>query len=454
MSEFELRNPVGVVSPSRAKAGTHVRWRVMTFVTLVTVLTYLDRLNLSIAAPYVQSELGLSTEAMGWVLSAFLLGYATMQIPGGWAGDRFGARRVMTVAIFLWSLFTALTAYASGFAKFGIIGPVASLILVRFLVGVGEAASSPNLNKIVSAWMGNKEHGKGSSFTILGIGLGGALTPPLIAWAMQRYGWHSAFVAAGLAGVVIAVFWYRQVTDTPEEHPAISAEELAVIVDERVGKAAPHLRGATPWKRFLASRSVWGLVLGYACQGFPIYFYHTWFFVYLVNHRHLSISKGSFLGATPYIAIACLAPVGGFVSDLAAARLGKRNGRRVAVWLGMGLSALFLLVGSHTEATIPAVLMLACGAGLNMFAATTFWATCIDLSSECTASISGLMNTFGNLGGWLSPIVSAYIAMRFGWEKALLCAAVVTVLSGFFFSFVDASQSLDAPETARRATSS
>ncbi len=161
--------------------------------------------------------------------------------------------------------------------------------------------------------------------------------------------------------------------------------------------------------------------------------------------------KVDFWGSTPYLAMAALIPLGGIYSDAATRKLGKRLGRNVAVWTGMGLSALLLLIGSNTVNSSAAIVLLALGAGFNLFAAVTFWATCIDLSEEFTASVSGLMNTFGNLGGWLSPIVTAFIATHYGWNRALLCAAAVTVASGAIFSFVDASRSLDRVASAGSA---
>jgi MFS transporter, ACS family, glucarate transporter len=429
---------------------SNVRWRIMTLIALSMVLTYLDRLNLSIAGKSIQDEFAISTQTMGWIFSAFLLGYALLQIPGGWAGDRFGARNVMTGAILGWSIFTAATAMAPQlpFAKW--FGVVWSFLIVRFLVGVGEAASAPNSSKIVASWVKSTQRGIGSSFTIIGVGIGGAITPPLIAAIMQRWGWRASFYAAGAVGIVFAAIWRWYVTDSPEEHPGVNAAELAAIRGESGGhKEVPggttQKAPPTPWRRMLKARSTWGLLLGYMCQGFPIYFYHTWFFIYLVRVRHLSISESGLWGATPYIAISALIPLGGLYSDSVSRRLGRSFGRRLAVWTGMGLSAILLWAGSSIGNVPAAVSMLALGGGFNMFAAVTFWASCIDLSERHTGSLSGLMNTFGNLGGWLSPILTAYLASRFGWNRALVCAAAVTVASGLFFSLVDASESLDEP---------
>ena len=436
--------PTGSVTNARARA-SNVRWRILGAVMFMTFLTYLDRLNLSIAGQSIQREMGFSTETMGWLLSAFLLSYALLQIPGGWLADRFGARDVLFAAVLWWSLFTTLTAVAPNLPLARWFTVAWSFAIVRFLVGVGEASSQPSINKIVAAWSGSGSRGFGTSFSIAGIGVSGAATPVLIAWMMQRWGWRSSFYVAGAAGIVTAIVWRIYVTNRPADHPGVNAEELAILTERATSDPTAAARTAkTPWKKLLASRSIAGLALGYFCQGFPIYFFHTWFFIYLVNVRHLSISRSSLLGTMPYIAIAALAPLGGLFSDLAVRRFGKRQGRRLAIATGMILSAALLWLGSNTRGDFAAILLLAAGAGFNLFAAVSFWAVCIDLTTEFTASVSGLMNTFGNFGGWLSPIVTAYLAAHYGWNRALLCASIVTLGAALFAFLIRADESLDA----------
>lgn len=436
--------PLVSVTMTRVGKPTRIRFSILASVVMVTVLTYLDRLNLSIAGKYIQDELSFSTHTMGWVLSAFLLGYSLFQVPGGWAGDRFGPKRVLTAAILLWSIFTALTGLAPGLAMSRWIGVAGCFMMIRFLVGIGEAAAAPSCNKLVANWIGAESHGVGSSAFVMGIGVGGALTPPLIAWVMQSWGWRSSFYLSGVLGIFIALLWHWWVTNSPEDNPRVNAEELALIRRARgVKKEVPSGLKNTPWAEMLSKPSVWGVLLGYFCQGFPIYFFHTWFFIYLVRVRHLSIAQGGIWGSTPYIAIAVLAPLGGWFSDRAVKSVGKRLGRRLAVCIGMFGSSILMWTGASTTNSREAITLLALGAGLNMFAATTFWAACIDVTDQFTGSLSGLMNTFGNFGGWLSPIVSAYVATRFGWNRALDCAAVVSIASALFFLLVRADQKVD-----------
>ena len=312
------------------------------------------------------------------------------------------------------------------------------------MVGAGESASAPAANKIVAFWMGSTHRATGSSFTLLGIGLSGAFTPFLISWIMQRWGWRMSFILCGLAGLLVALAFHLYVTDRPEQNSRVNATELALIRSTQSTQTnSQNNPRPTPWGKILSSPSVWALLVGYFCQGYPIYIFHTWFFIYLVRVRGLTISQGGIWGATPYLAIAVLAPLGGKFSDAATRKLGKRKGRQLAVWVGMLASAGFLWSGSGATNKWLAITLLAAGGGFNMFAVASFWAACIDMTQEFTASLSGLMNTFGNLGGWISPILTAYIATHFGWNRALDFAAMITIACAASWLFIDASQSFD-----------
>jgi ACS family glucarate transporter-like MFS transporter len=375
-------------------------------------------------------------------------------------------------------------------------GLVPAFFIIRFLVGVGEAAAFPNENKIVAFWMGHSRRGIGNSMFLMGIGLGGTLTPRFIAWIMQRWGWRMSFYVCGGLGLVLALAWRLYATNRPEEHRRVNSAELALIrasretaeapvglppaepplnprpspaavgsgqglVKEGINHPVPLLgkegtkgwspqgspagsrRARPPWKAMLTSASAWGLMLSYFCEGYPNYIFYTWFFLYLVNVRHLTITQGSFWGAAPFLAILLLSPLGGWVSDRAAARFGRRRGRQYTVWLGMALSALLLTAGAHTQANTLAIILLACAAGFNLFATSTWWATCIDLTGNFSGSLSAMMNMWGNLAGALSPILTPYIATRFGWTRALDFAALITFLACLLWIMVNAEGNLE-----------
>jgi ACS family glucarate transporter-like MFS transporter len=409
----------------------------MALVTVTSLLTYLDRLNFSIAGHFIETEFSLSLKTMGWVLSSFLFGYSLTQIPGGYLADRFGPRKVLIVAVSWWSVLTAATAIAPRLPITGWLGVAYSFAFIRFLIGIGEAPSSPSYTRVVANWMGHKRRGLGSSFNLFGIGLGGALTPVLITFIMQHWGWRSAFCICGLLGIIVAMVWHFFSADRPEQHPRVNRAEIEFIGRGRTYESSLAENIRVPWVRIVTNRSVIALVLGYFCQGFPIYFFHTWLFIYLIKVRGFSLTQGGFYGATPYLAIAIASPLGGLFSDFAVRALGKPWGQRIAVWLGMFSSAALMWGGAHASNKVTAILLLSAAAGCNMFASVTFWAACIDLGQQYSGSVAGLMNTFGNLAGAFSPIVTAYVASKFGWTSALTLAATVTAGSGLCWSLVD-----------------
>jgi MFS transporter, ACS family, glucarate transporter len=429
----------------------------MAMLTIISALTYLDRLNLSIAGKYIQDEFAFNTETMGWILSGFVLGYALFQIPGGAAGDRYGPRKVLTFAIVWWSVFTAATAIAPRLPLVGWFGLAWAFAIIRFLIGVGEAAAFPNANKVIAYWMGARQRGIASSLFVAGIGVGGTFTPIFIATLMQHAGWRSSFYACAVLGAGVSAAWFLYATDRPEDHPRVNALELALIRTGGSGNlAASQIPGGShqgaPWRKMLSSGSTLSLVLGYFCIAYPAYIFYTWFFIYLVRVRGLTVRQGGFWGSAPFLAILLLAPLGGWLSDRAVGRFGKRCGRQFAAWAGIICSALLLWTGGHAVDNTRAVLLLAGAAGFNVFATATWWATCNDLTRRFSGSLSGLMNMCGNLGGWLSPIVTAYMATRYGWTQALDFAAIVTLLSGLLWVWVNAEQDLEVKLAEAAAT--
>jgi len=449
---LSVRSQVPEQGPPAASP-THVQWHIIGLLAVVSALTYLDRLNLSIAGKYIQDEFALSMKTMGWILSAFGWGYALFQIAGGWLGDRYGPRKVLTLAILWWSVFTAGTAIAPRLPLATGFGLPASFVILRFMVGIGEASTFPNSNKVVAYWMGYAHRALGNSLPFVGIGVGGSVTPVLIACLMQRWGWRTAFYVCGILGVVVALVWYRYATDRPEQHSGVNAAELAMIRSSRaanqpVGGRSVSLPANAPWKKILSSRSVWALISSAFCIGYAAYIFYTWFYIYLLRVRGLSVMQGGLWGSAPFLAISLLAPLGGWFSDRAVARFGHRRGRQTALWVGVLCSAAMLGLGSHATNTTAAVILLALAAGFNLFATATMWAVCIDLAPTFSGSLSGLMNTLGTLGGAISPILTAHIATRWGWPQALDFAALVSMAAGLLWALVRADENVEQRSVA------
>ncbi len=433
-------------SSSLATPPSRVRWHILVLLGIIAALTFLDRLNLSIAGKHIQDEFAFSNQTMGWILSAFVLGYALFQVPGGWLGDRFGPRAVLTVAILFWSFTTAATALAPNLPFKNWLGLAWSFAVVRFLVGVGEATAFPNTSRMVAFWMSARERGIGNSLWLVGIGAGGMVTPMFVSTICVRWGWRVSFYLCALIGGLVALLWRFYATNDPEEHPRVNAAELAVIRDATQGSAgaAPSAQPPTPWQKIFTNGSAVILILSYFTIAYPAYIFYTWFFIYLIRVRGLTVAQGGFWGSMPFIAIALLAPLGGWISDRSVARFGKRRGRQSAIWLGTALSAALMWFGGHTANNTAAILLLAGAAGFNLFATATWWAVCNDLTRQHAGALSGLMNMVGNLGGWMSPIVTAYLATRLGWTQALDFAALITVMGGVLWFLINAEHQLES----------
>ncbi len=317
---------------------TYARWGVVVLLGMTAGLTYIDRLNLGIVAKYVQEEYKFDTETMGWILGAFSLGYAIFHIPGGWLADRFGPRKVLGGAILWFSVFAGLTAVAPKLPVLGSFGAAWAFAMVRFGLGTGEAAAIPVGNKVMGYWLGPKERGFGTSVFLSGVGAGGVAAPILITWLAKNWGWRWPFLLSAIVGGVVAAACYFYVTNRPEENPRVNAAELELIQGsaKSATKALPLAKARVPWRRVLSSPSVRGLMASHFCLVYPVYIFVTWFFLYLVKVRGVTVSKAGLWGSAPFVANLLIVPLWGWLADVAAARMGTRRGRRVCA-LGWAL---------------------------------------------------------------------------------------------------------------------
>jgi ACS family glucarate transporter-like MFS transporter len=420
-------------------APTRIRWRIAGLLFAISIVTYIDRVNISVTARQMMPALGLTDVQMGQVFSAFVFGYALCQIPGGWLGDRWGPKRVLTGAIIWWSIFTALTAVAAVLPPAYVIGPLGSLILVRFLVGIGEAAALPNFNRTIANWLGPNERGLGIGIAIGGIGVGSAMTPPVTAWIMVNFGWQTAFYASALLGLLVAVAWFLYATDHPRDHPHVNAAEVALI---ETLPAAKNAAMSPTWTMIAKTPTVWWLVLSYSCLGYVAYVYMSWFYLYLVNVRGFGVLRGALFASGPFLAMAVFCPVGGWVTDRLTTRWGRNRGRAVVGGTGMVLAAVSIVLGAFTESPYAAIALLSFGAGWLYFSVGAYWSSTVDLSKRYAGALSGLMNTGANLGGVVSPILTPWLAERIGWSGALGVAAGVALAGALMWMRIKPAQGL------------
>jgi ACS family glucarate transporter-like MFS transporter len=430
---------------------TRIRYKILALLTLISAITYVDRVNISVAARQMMPALGFDQLQMGYVFSAFVLGYALFQIPGGWLGDRWGTRTVLSAAMLWWSFFTACTALAGTLPSAAWFGVLGSFILVRFLIGVGEAAALPNFSRTVADWFPPRERGFGMGVSIGGIGIGASLTPPAVAWIMVNYGWQSAFYTSALAGILIAVLWGWYARDQPAQHTSVneaelnhirsslltsfpsSADMLSLSVHQGGG---PGEGKSVPWAAFLRTPSVWWLVLAYTCLGYVAYVYMSWFYLYLVNVRGFDVLRGAFFAMGPFIAMALFCPLGGWLTDRLAGSLCVNHARSYVGGGGMLISGICILAGARAVEPHLAILLLSLGAGFLYFTVGAFWASTIDLTSRHAGTLSGVMNTGANIGGTISPSLTPWLAEQFGWNVSLGFAALVALIGGMLWLLI------------------
>jgi ACS family glucarate transporter-like MFS transporter len=424
---------------------TRIRWLMIGMIFIVDVLMFIDRVNISIAAKYIIPEYGLTEVQMGSVFSAFVLGYALLQIPGGWLGDRFGPRRVLAVAISWWSIFTAVTAVAGELFLVSLLGIVGSFIVVRVLIGAGEAAALPNRNRLVANWIPSHERALAIGIGGSGSMLGAALTPPLIVAIMLTLGWRAAFYLAGAVGIGIAGLWHWLARDRPEQHPWLNHTELRYITQTTEEPALPHLDaiGPNPWPALLRSKSLWCVTAAYFTIGYIAYLYFSWFYLYLVNVRGFSLTHGGFYGSLPFLTAAVVAPLAGWLSDHLSQRYGKRTGRCLLGSVGLLLGAGWICAGAAATQPLWAVVFLSLGAGSLFLGVPAYFATTIDLARTHAGIAGGFMNMGGNLGGALSPTLTPLLAHHFGWDGALYASAGLAVVGALFWLGVHPEQAID-----------
>jgi ACS family glucarate transporter-like MFS transporter len=422
VSETIFLNPIESSPPSPR------RWLILGLLFSISVVTYIDRINISVTARQMMPALGLTEQEMGLVFSAFVVGYALFQIPGGWLSDRWGIRIVLMIALIWWSCFTAWTATAATSFIAGPLGIVGALALIRFLLGVGEAAALPAFNRAVTDWLPAHERGLGIGIAIGGIGIGAAITPPVTAWIMVNYGWQSAFYLSSGIGLSLAVIWWWLAADRPSRHSWHIHDEAL----PPTGQPAPP-RPSIPWATLRNTPSVWWLMLSYGCLGYVAYVYMSWFYLYLVNERGFSVLRGGVFAAAPFLAILVSCPLGGWVTDRLAMKRGVTRGRQIVGMTGMGLAAASIALGSVAESPYLALASLSLGAGWLYFTIGAYWSSTSDLSPTHAGSLSGLMNMGANLGGAISPTLTPWLAQQWGWGASLGLAAFISLLGGIMW---------------------
>ena len=422
---------------------TRVRWGILAILFIVTTINYADRATISLAGPEIKKLLDLSSVQMGFVFSAFAWSYMVGQLPGGWLLDRFGSKITYFFSIFLWSLFTVMMGTV-GFFTGG--AAVAVLFGLRLLVGAAEAPSFPGNSRITSAWFPTAERGTAAAIFNSAQYFATVLFAPLMGWLVHTYGWQSVFYVMGGLGIAMAFVWYKTIYG-PKTHPRINAAELAYI---EAGGALVDMDGATDqakpkqanntWtliKELLSNRMLLGVYIGQYCITTLTYFFLTWFPVYLVTERHMTILKAGFVAALPAVAGFIGGILGGLVSDrMIKSGFSLSAARKTPIVCGMLLS-MSMIVCNYVSADWLVIAMMSLaffGKGVGALG----WAVVSDTSPKEAGGLSGgLFNTFGNLAGITTPIVIGYILQATGsFAGALVFIGVNAAMAILCYLFI------------------
>jgi sugar phosphate permease len=393
---------------------TGVRYRVLRLAFFLAIVTYLDRVCISIAAPFIMQDLGLTLVQMSTVFGAFTLAYSLFEVPSGWLGDVIGPRRVLTRIVLWWSAFTMLTGAAQG---------LRSLVAIRFLFGAGEAGAFPNAVRSFSQWFPARERGMANGVLFLGSRLGGAITAPIALLLIQRWGWRLSFVVFGMFGIVWAIAWYRSYRDRPAEHSGVDRDELRWIGQDG---EQPDTHEPTPWKRLLSSPNLYAICAMYFTFGYGLYFYFTWLPTYLIRELRFSMIAGGFFSSLPFLLAGAANITGGWCTDALARTRGLRAARVSLGFTAFSLCAALILGSILVAAPVGKALLLALALASADFALSACWAVCLDVAPRHAGVVTGFMNTFGNLGGLVGPFVVGVMVDRLGsWTLPLYVTAGV-----------------------------
>src|ERR1051326_2268643 len=409
-------------APVRPKQSS-VRWLIAGMVGAFAFVSYIERMNISVAAELMMPDLGLTKVQMGQVFSSFLVGYAIFQVPAGKLGDVIGPRVTLALAAVLWGCATIFTATVANIFVAGSASLLMALVAVRFLLGASEGATFPVGSRAIRNWTPPRERAFGNAFMMAGSASAAAVSAPIVSWLMLRFGWRPAFYITSVLAFGIALLWYALATDYPRDHRRVSPRELEVIGN--FSSEPAHQHSSLP--ELLTDRNILFLSISYTCEGYVLFIFVFWLYIYLVEVRGFSMLNGGLVASLPWLIALVCTPLGGLACDRSSERRARFAAARAVITVGYGLSGLLLFAAAKLNGRAAAVAALCISVGALYFAEPAFWATAVHLSRERAGTVSGIMNTAGILGGVISTSITPVIVSHFGWIPALASGAAVAI---------------------------
>jgi len=440
--------PSASVQEIAASKPTQTRWLVLALLSVMYLICYMDRSNISVAQPEIAKQFGLDKNAMGLVLAAFTWAYALGQIPSGWLGDRFGPKRVLTVIMTLWSATAVMTGAAFGFA---------SLFGARFLLGLSESGAFPVASRGMQLWFPRVERGRIQGTTHFFSRFAVAITPFIAGSILLAFGWRAIFYIFGSLGVVWAIMFSVFYRNLPEDHKDVNRAELARIRGvnpDGTIKLPAITRLATPWKRILLSPNMWFISLAYFCFFFGSNFYLTWYPTYLREHLHMSIRSLGIWGSVPLFAGMAGDVIGGSLSDVILKTTGNaRLARRVVAAPGFLLAGAFVIPAALIANQFSSIVCLAASFFFLEWVIGPSWAVPMDVGGQFSGTVTGVMNMVGALGGATTAVVYGNLFNRGFWVAPFLVSAGVMLVGALIWTFlINPDRSVVGMEMQERST--
>jgi ACS family glucarate transporter-like MFS transporter len=425
------------VAPRR----TRVRWKIFTLLFSFGLMAYVQQRSLAVASYQMMPSLNLSQMQIGWLEWAFLLGYAALQFPGGVLGQRLGARTTYILIGLLSFICTVTTPVAP--ALLTGTGLFAVLLGVQLLLGLAQSPIFPVTAGVVEAWFKPEQWSLVQGLLSLGLGLGAAVAPPAVAWIMSSFGWQRALAWTTLPALLLTAVWAWYARNTPAEHPAVSAAELSELDTRPAGKVDSSIS----WRRLsalLKSRDLLALTVSYGCMNYVYYLLGNWCFLYLVQERHFTVLEGGWLAATPPLASALGAGIGGKLGSVFSVRYGTRRGLHIIPFISLPAAGILLLIAVHAANPYFAVGALALCFAFVELNEGPYWAAVMHVARGDTMSASGLLNTGGNIGGLVATPIVAYLSGQHSWTAAFVVGSGFAFASAAAWLLVDPTRHLDS----------